>query len=309
MINEIINIITKDEMNTETETKQKVIVKKDKVKKVRNLKDIHPLKGAFIDVDFDIELKDEPVDLFNKEYQDENKIDDNLDNELKEDYEDKLEQQRILKELDEEEERIRQKRTEILQRNLLRDNAKKYKTHMIDVLTADIKSNIDAIQKIQEQERILKEETALFQKQLAELEVINNDTKIMDYLAENFPDAVNEFIEDEKPKPVKAKKQKGCIIDDGKEKPVKKPKGEKKPNSLRKPNTKKEEWNNLPEGAEFKMIYNKSGLIYYKEQGKLVRKDTGEVFSGFHQAVTDYAYLDLGKKVSLKGWESFVRVV
>ena len=267
-------------MSIETEPKVKMVVnvKKDKVK----VRKSNPLKGAIIDVDYNTELTEvfgeEPVDLFSDEFaiiDDENKeVWDNIRLDLE--YNQK--KANLLKDLE-----------KLEQENALRKNANKYKSHIIDMLKEDIKCNEDAIKKHQD-------ENLRFQQHLNELESITDDNNIMDYLANSFADEVNELINEDTPKPVKSKKQKGCIIDDGKEKPE------------RKPNTKKEEWDNIPEGTEFKMLYNKSGLIYMKSKGKLVRNDTGVEYSGFHQAVTQYALEVKGKKVSLKGWESFERV-
>jgi len=250
-------------MNTEMNTEVKTI----KVKKTKQKKNIPLIE----------EVVNEPIDLF-KEQTIIDEENEEVWDDIKQDIEYETEKQKLLKQLE-----------KLEQENALRKNAKKYKTHIVDMLEADIKSNEDAIQKFQD-------ELLTFKEQLVELETIENDTDIMDYLADKFSEEVNELINDDMPKPIKQKKQKKTVVDDGKEKPE------------RKANTKKEEWDNIPEGTEFRMIYKKSGIMYMKSKGKLVRNDTGVEYTGFHQAVTVYAEELLGKKVSLKGWESFERV-
>ena len=171
--------------------------------------------------------------------------------------------------------------------NALRKNAKKYKSHIVDRLNADIKKNEDTIKK-------LENENLRLQEQLVELETIDDDKVIMDYLAISFADEVNSFINKDTPKPVKAKKIKTPIIDDGKEKP------ERKSALLR-----KYQWENLPDGTEFKLIYKKAGIIYTKTKGKLVRNDTGVEYAGFNEAVNDYQLITYGTKVSLNAWLQF----
>ena len=210
-------------IETEPKVKMTMTVKKDKVK----VRKSNPLKGAIIDVDCNTEITEvfgekegfeEPVDLFSEE----NAIidDDNIEvwDDYKQDIVYETEKQKLLKQL------------ELLEKeNALRKNAKKYKSHIVDRLNADIKKNEDTIKK-------LENENLRLQEQLVELETIDDDKVIMDYLAISFADEVNSFINKDTPKPVKAKKIKTPIIDDGKEKP------ERKSALLR-----KYQWENLPD--------------------------------------------------------------
>ena len=268
-------------IETEPKVKMTMTVKKDKVK----VRKSNPLKGAIIDVDCNTEITEvfgekegfeEPVDLFSEE----NAIidDDNIEvwDDYKQDIVYETEKQKLLKQL------------ELLEKeNALRKNAKKYKSHIVDRLNADIKKNEDTIKK-------LENENLRLQEQLVELETIDDDKVIMDYLAISFADEVNSFINKDTPKPVKAKKIKTPIIDDGKEKP------ERKSALLR-----KYQWENLPDGTEFKLIYKKAGIIYTKTKGKLVRNDTGVEYAGFNEAVNDYQLITYGTKVSLNAWLQF----
>ena len=194
-------------MNIETEPKVKIVVNKDKVK----VKKSNPLKGAIIDVDTETGMKEvfgeEPVDLFAERYEADTEDEQDLFQELKKNDEEDMDDLRKLQELEDAEELIRQQKQELIMKREMKKNANKYKSHIIDMLKEDIKCNEDAIKKHQD-------ENLRFQQHLNELETIIDNEKIMDYLADNFNDEVNELVEEDMPKQVKAKKQKKTIVYD-----------------------------------------------------------------------------------------------
>jgi hypothetical protein len=282
-------------IETEPKVKMTMTVKKDKVK----VKKSHPLKGAIIDVDCNTELievigekegfEEKPVDLFSEE----NAIIDDekeLIEELKKNDDEDMEDLRMLKELEDAEELIRQQKQELIKKREIKKNANKYKSHIVNMLEKNIESNKEAIKKFQD-------ENLRLQEKLLEIDSITSDTDIMDYLAISFADEFNELIEKDTPKPVKAKKQKSPIVDDGKEKP------ERKAAILR-----KYQWENIPDGTEFELIYKKAGIRYTKSKGKIFRNDTGVEYAGFNEAVNDYQLKTYGKKVSLNAWLQFKHI-
>ena len=200
-------------MNIQTEPKVKITVKKDKVK----VKKSNPLKGAIIDIDYDTGLKEvfgeEPVDLFSDaKYEAETEDENEVSKEIQKQEEEDMEYLQMLKELDDEENRIKQKRQELMIVKEVKGNANKYKSYIVNKLNENIKSSQDAIKDLQN-------EILTFQEQLKELEPIQKDTEIMNYLTDNFGNEINELLEKDMPKEFKPKKKKSPIVDDGKEKP------------------------------------------------------------------------------------------
>ena len=218
-------------MNTEVKT---IKVKKTKKNNV--------LKGAIIDIDYNTELKEvfgeeekKPVDLFSNEYHNDNNEDIVLVgncqgwDDIKQDIEYNEKKANLLKDLE-----------QLEQENALRKNAKKYKTHIVDMLEADIKKNEDTIKKLQDNNLHL-------QDKLFELESITDDNDIMDYLAGSYADKVNELINDDMPKPIKSKE-----------------KTKRKPITSNRKTTPEERWALIKYGSMFRAKHKECILYYIK---------------------------------------------
>jgi hypothetical protein len=202
--------------------------------KVKKTKKNNPLKGAIIDIDYNTGLKEvfgeeekEPIDLFSKEHTVIDEANEELWEDNKQDIEYNQKKANLLKDLE-----------KLEQENALRKGAKKYKTHIIDILQSNIKSNEDAIKKFQD-------ENLQFQQQLNELGTIENDTDIMDYLADKFSEEVNELINDDMPKPIKSKE-----------------KTKRKPITSNRKTTTEERWALIKDGSMFRAKH-KEGIRYY----------------------------------------------
>jgi hypothetical protein len=312
------------EMNTEV---KKIIVKKDKVKVKKTKQHKEELKDLNLEFEEEVKVEEEKVEELKVEEE---------EVEEEEVEEEKVEEEKVEEEIDEEVqillriEKERQNLEFVRQKKALKKNAGKYAESIQEMLIADIEHNKKCIEECYKVIQNLTEESDECKKHLKELIHLKDEEDIMNYLADNFSEAVNEMIEEEKPKPIskpksksksKTKKIKSNIVEADNVTDLFKQlggfdveEGEMSSISSVEPTIKnprkdrKTEWNNMPDGTKFKMIYRKSGLIYFKSGDYLVRESDKTMYPSFHQAVTDYAYEVLGKKVSLKGWESFVRL-
>lgn len=284
------------EMNAEV---KKIIVKKDKVKVKRS----NPLKGAIIDIDYDTGLKEvfgdneddivfqnislekaveicqvinegiedeqKQLDLFSKEYN--NNEDEFEDDKQDREYYEK--KQKLLKDLE-----------ELEKKELMRKGAKKYKSHIVEMLEANIKSNENAIKKFQD-------ENLQYQQQLNDLEPIELDADIMDYLEDNFSEEVNELIEKNtyKHKPIKTKKKKSPIVDE-------------KEWNCRKKYDRETQFKQIPNEVVIYLSY-KGNKTIFKKTDKGLEQD-GKTFETLNQAGKDF-HKSLGVDRTFNAWKEF----
>ena len=161
------------------------------------------------------------------------------------------------------------------------------------MLNRDIKSNEDAIKKHQD-------ENLRFQQHLNELEPMEFDADIMDYLADNFNDEVNELVENENvynPKPVKAKRKPAT-------------KGGQPAFKGRRQTTTEERWNLLETGSMFRAKH-KEVIRYYMKvaEGKVAECDKEgnlniekDSFENNQDAANDFRKI-ANISYSISGWE------
>ncbi len=186
-------------MNTEV---KKTIVKKDKVK----VKKTKQHKEELFD------LVDELKDL-NLEFEEEVKVEEEKVEEEKVE-EVKVEEVDVEEEIDEEVqillriEKERQNLEFVRQKKALKKNAGKYAEKIQEMLIDNIEFNKKSIEESYKTIQKLSEESDECKKHLKELIHLKDEEVIMNYLADNFSDEVNEMIEEEKPKPIPKPKSK-----------------------------------------------------------------------------------------------------